>query len=159
MRVNHTGEVCAQALYRGQALLARHQKTRRLLLEAQAEENDHLVWCAERLAELQASPSRLNGLWGSLSFGLGVLAAMAGDSVSLGFMAATEERVCQHLEGHLKQLPAEDVRSKAIIEKMLVEEAHHGHKAAAQTNVDFPAPVKKAMTQISRAMTQISYYI
>ena len=122
MRVNHTGEVCAQALYQGQALTARLPDVREEMEQAAAEEIDHLVWCEQRLAELDSYPSALNPLWYGLSFALGAAAGLAGDRWSLGFVAATEERVCKHLEDHLERLPPEDTRSRRIVEGMLEDE-------------------------------------
>ncbi|MEE4278268.1 MAG: 2-polyprenyl-3-methyl-6-methoxy-1,4-benzoquinone monooxygenase [Halieaceae bacterium] len=159
MRVNHTGEVCAQALYQGQALTAKLPTVREEMQEAAAEEVDHLVWCEERLRELNSRPSVLNPAWYGLSFGLGALAGAIGDAVSLGFVAATEERVCAHLRDHLRQLPDDDRRSRLILQQMLEDEERHGENALAAGGARFPAPVKNAMTALSRVMTQSSYYV
>lgn len=159
MRVNHSGEVCAQALYQGQALTAKLPEVRGEMERAADEEIDHLAWCQQRLAELDSSPSLLNPLWYSLSFGLGAAAGALSDRISLGFVAATEEQVCKHLESHLRQLPAGDRKSRAVVEKMLEDEAQHGHQALAAGGARFPAPVKGLMTLVSKAMTSASYRI
>jgi ubiquinone biosynthesis monooxygenase Coq7 len=159
MRVNHTGEVCAQALYQGQALTARLPTVREEMQQAAREEVDHLVWCEQRLAELGSQPSLLNPAWYGLSFALGAVAGAIGDEVSLGFVAATEERVCKHLREHLKTLPEEDRRSRLILQKMLDDEQRHGDKALAAGGTDFPRPVKDAMTAVSKVMTGSSYRI
>lgn len=157
MRVNHVGEVCAQALYRGQAAVCRDEKTAALLHEAAAEEVDHLAWCSQRLTELNSRPSLLNPLWYAGSFGLGLLAGRAGIARSLGFMAETERQVEAHLEDHLKQLPSEDLRSRRIVEQMKQDEI--GHRVTAERNgaVSLPAPVKGLMTLMSKVMTTTAY--
>ncbi len=159
MRVNHTGEVCAQALYQGQALTAKLPTVRQEMQHAADEEVDHLVWCEERLRQLDSHPSVLNPAWYGLSFALGALAGAVGDAVSLGFVAATEERVCAHLKDHLRQLPEEDRRSRLILQQMLEDEERHGKNALAAGGQDFPAPMKNAMTALSRVMTVSSYYV
>ena len=159
MRVNHTGEVCAQALYQGQALTAKLPQVRDKMERAAAEEVDHLVWCEERLQQLGSHTSRLNPLWYGLSFALGAVAGVAGDRWSLGFVAATEERVCQHLSDHLEQLPEDDSRSRKILEQMLEDERRHGELALEAGGEDFPEPVKRAMTAIATVMTNTSYRI
>jgi ubiquinone biosynthesis monooxygenase Coq7 len=159
MRVNHTGEVCAQALYQGQALTARLPDVRQEMEQAAAEEVDHLVWCEERLAELDSHTSVLNPLWYGLSFTLGAAAGVAGDRWSLGFVAATEDRVCQHLEEHLERLPKRDHRSRRIVEQMLEDERRHGEAALAAGGENFPEPVKRAMAHVSRLMTSSSYRV
>ncbi|MEM0953668.1 MAG: 2-polyprenyl-3-methyl-6-methoxy-1,4-benzoquinone monooxygenase [Pseudomonadota bacterium] len=159
MRVNHTGEVCAQALYQGQALTARLPDVREEMEHAAEEEIDHLVWCEQRIQELGSHTSVLNPLWYGLSFGLGAAAGIAGDRWSLGFVAATEERVCDHLEQHLEKLPEDDQRSRRIIEQMLEDERRHGEAALEAGGSDFPEPVKKAMAQVARLMTSSSYRI
>jgi ubiquinone biosynthesis monooxygenase Coq7 len=159
MRVNHTGEVCAQALYQGQAMTAKLPTVREEMQQAAAEEVDHLVWCEARLRELDSRPSVLNPLWYGLSFSLGALAGAIGDAVSLGFVAATEERVCSHLREHLRQLPEEDRRSRLILQQMLEDEERHGENALAAGGTAFPPPVKSAMTALSRVMTQSTYYV
>jgi len=159
MRVNHTGEVCAQALYQGQALTARLPEVREEMKTACDEEVDHLVWCEDRLRELNSYTSRLNPLWYSLSFAMGAAAGAVGDKWSLGFVAATEERVCNHLRDHLKQLPEDDRRSRLILQKMLEDEQRHGENALNAGGEDFPRPVKDAMTAVSQVMTRSSYRI
>ncbi|EAQ98007.1 2-polyprenyl-3-methyl-6-methoxy-1,4-benzoquinone monooxygenase [Congregibacter litoralis] len=159
MRVNHTGEVCAQALYQGQALTAKLPTVRDEMREAAAEEVDHLVWCEERLRQLNSRPSVLNPAWYGLSFAIGALAGAVGDAVSLGFVAATEERVCAHLKDHLRQLPEDDRRSRLILQQMLEDEERHGENALAAGGQNFPRPVKNAMTALSQVMTRSSYYI
>jgi len=159
MRVNHTGEVCAQALYQGQALTAKLPEVRDDMQQAAAEEVDHLVWCEERLKELDSRPSALNPAWYGLSFALGAAAGAVGDRVSLGFVAATEERVCNHLRDHLKELPEEDRKSRLILQKMLEDEERHGENALQAGGADFPRPVKDAMSAVSKLMTRSSYWV
>jgi ubiquinone biosynthesis monooxygenase Coq7 len=159
MRVNHSGEVCAQALYQGQALTAKLAGVRTEMERAADEEIDHLAWCQQRLRELDSRPSLLNPLWYGLSFGLGAAAGKVSDRVSLGFVAATEEQVCEHLRDHLQRLPEQDHKSRAVVEQMLQDEAEHGHAALAAGGARFPAPLKGLMTLVSRAMTAASYRI
>lgn len=159
MRVNHAGEVCAQGLYEGQALTAKLPKVREQVREAADEEEDHLHWCQKRLDELGSHTSYLNPFWYSASFALGAGAGLISDRVSLGFVAATEEQVCKHLQDHLARLPTEDVKSRAVVETMLDDEARHAHSALEAGGIRFPAPVKAAMTLTSKAMTVASYYI
>lgn len=159
MRVNHTGEVCAQALYQGQALTARLPTVREDMREAALEEVDHLVWCAERLRELDSRPSALNPAWYGLSFTLGAVAGAIGDRVSLGFVAATEERVCNHLKEHLRQLPDDDRKSQLVLQQMLEDEQRHGDNALAAGGAEFPGPVKEVMTLVSQVMTRSSYWV
>ena len=159
MRVNHTGEVCAQALYQGQALTARLPEVREEMQQAAEEEIDHLVWCEERLRELDSNTSVLNPLWYGTSFALGAIAGAIGDDISLGFVAATEERVCSHLKDHLKQLPEDDRKSRLILQQMLEDEERHGTSALEAGGKDFPDSVKDAMTRASRLMTDSSYRI
>ena len=159
MRVNHTGEVCAQALYQGQALTAKLPTVREEMQQAAAEEVDHLVWCVERLRELGSHTSYLNPAWYGMSFALGAIAGAIGDKVSLGFVAATEERVCSHLKEHLKQLPEDDRKSQLILQQMLQDEQRHGDNALAAGGTDFPRPVKDAMSAVSQVMTRTSYRI
>jgi ubiquinone biosynthesis monooxygenase Coq7 len=159
MRVNHTGEVCAQALYQGQALTAKLPTVRNEMRQAAQEEVDHLVWCEERLRELGSHTSYLNPVWYGMSFALGALAGAVSDKVSLGFVAATEERVCSHLRDHLKQLPDEDHKSQLILQQMLQDEQRHGEKALEAGGTDFPQPVKDAMDSVSRLMTRTSYHL
>ncbi len=157
MRINHTGEVCAQALYLGQALLARTPETRRHLLEAAAEEADHLAWCEERLSELDARPSVLNPLWYAGSFAIGAAASVGGDALSFGFVDETERQVEAHLEEHLQTLPAADAPSRAILEKMQADEARHGAAARAAGGRALPAPIPRLMAIASGVMKAIAY--
>ena len=157
MRVNHSGEVCAQALYRGQALTAKSTATRADMTAAAREEEDHLDWCQQRLDELDAHPSRLNPLWYAASFALGAGAGLVGDRLGLGFVAATEDQVCEHLRDHLDRLPDQDDRSRALVTRMLADEAAHAHRARRAGALTFPGPVKAAMTLTSRLMTALSY--
>ena len=157
MRVNHAGEVCAQALYQGQALTAKLPDVRAEMEKAAAEEVDHLVWCQQRIDELGSHTSYLNPLWYGLSFAIGAGAGLVSDRVSLGFVAATEDQVCRHLNSHLAKLPEQDVRSRAVVEQMLEDEARHADAALAAGGMDFPAPVKVMMTLVSKAMTFSSY--
>ncbi|MFI2811796.1 2-polyprenyl-3-methyl-6-methoxy-1,4-benzoquinone monooxygenase [Microbulbifer sp. YPW16] len=159
MRVNHSGEVCAQALYQGQALTAKLPDVREEMEHAAEEEVDHLAWCEQRLRELDSRPSLLNPVWYGLSFGLGAAAGKVSDRVSLGFVAATEEQVCKHLDSHLEQLPAQDSKSRAIVEQMREDEAEHQHAALAAGGARFPAPVKGLMTLVSKVMTSASYRV
>ena len=159
MRVNHTGEVCAQALYQGQAMMARSGDTREKLLDAAQEEADHLAWCETRLQELDAEPSKLNPLFYAASFALGAATAMVGDKVSLGFVHATEERVAQHLRDHLKALPGEDRKSQLILQQMLTDEERHGEEALEHGGEEFPRPIKDAMSLASQVMTRTTYWI
>ena len=159
MRVNHTGEVCAQALYQGQALTARLPTVREEMDHAAEEEVDHLVWCEQRLRELDSRPSLLNPAWYGLSFAVGAVAGAVGDKVSLGFVAATEERVCNHLKDHLKQLPEDDRKSRLILQQMLEDEERHSENALEAGGTDFPRPVKDAMTVVSGVMTKTSYWV
>jgi ubiquinone biosynthesis monooxygenase Coq7 len=159
MRVNHAGELAAQALYHGQALMARSQATRQMLLAAARAESDHLAWCETRLAELAARPSLLNPLWYAGSFAIGALAALMGDRVSLGFVAETERQVEGHLAEHLGKLPAGDVRSRAILEAMRAEEIAHGASAAAAGGVRLPAPVGELMRRTARVMTTTAFWL
>lgn len=159
MRVNHTGEICAQALYEGQAITARDPLTRESLKQAAREEQDHLAWCEERLDELDAHTSRLNPLFYLASYGLGAMAGLLGDKVSLGFVAATETQVGEHLDRHLASLPADDERSRRVVEQMREDEDRHGTNAMAAGGVEFPAPVQNLMTLASRVMTETTYRI
>ena len=157
MRVNHSGEVCAQALYRGQALCSRSAEMRSDMSAAAQEEEEHLAWCQQRLDELGTEPSRFNPLWYGASFALGAAAGLAGQGLGLGFVAATEDQVCAHLRDHLGRLPASDERSRALVAKMLADEDAHSHRARAAGAWQFPKPVKAGMTLISRIMTGLSY--
>lgn len=157
MRVNHSGEVCAQALYQGQALTAKLPEVRAEMAQAAAEEIDHLAWCEQRLAQLDSRPSLLNPLWYGLSFGIGAGAGLISDKVSLGFVAATEDQVCKHLDSHLTSLPEQDNRSRAIVSQMRDDEARHAETALNAGGLKFPAPVKRLMSLTSRLMTEASY--
>lgn len=157
MRINHSGEVCAQALYRGQALTAKSAATRADMKAAAREEEDHLDWCQRRLDDLDAHPSRLNPVWYAASFALGAGAGLVGDRLALGFVAATEDQVCEHLRDHLDRLPDQDERSRALVARMLDDEAAHAHRARRAGALTFPGPVKAAMTLASRLMTVLSY--
>lgn len=159
MRVNHAGEVCAQALYQGQALTARLPEVRAEMEQAAQEEVDHLAWCQQRLTELNSQPSLLNPLWYSLSFAIGAGAGLVSDRISLGFVAAVEDQVCKHLDSHLASLPEADQKSRAIVSQMREDEARHAQTALAAGGIEFPAPVKSLMTLSSRLMTQSSYRI
>ncbi len=157
MRVNHSGEVCAQALYQGQALTAKLPRVRAEMEQAAEEEVDHLVWCRQRLDELGSHTSHLNPLWYGLSFTLGAGAGLISDRISLGFVAATEERVCNHLQTHLEDLPEADLRSRAVVQQMLTDEARHAQAALSAGGMNFPTPVKQAMSLVAKAMTATSY--
>ena len=159
MRINHTGEVCAQALYKGQAATAKLGNVRHAMEEAAEEEIDHLVWCEERLRELGSRTSLLNPAFYAASYTIGAAAGLVSDKVSLGFVAATEEQVCKHLESHLEQLPANDKKSQAILSEMLEDEAEHATKAMAAGGVAFPKPVQSTMTLLSKVMTKTTYRI
>ncbi|MDK2777858.1 MAG: 2-polyprenyl-3-methyl-6-methoxy-1,4-benzoquinone monooxygenase [Pseudomonadota bacterium] len=159
MRINHTGEVCAQALYQGQALTARLPEVREAMEEAAREEIDHLVWCENRVRELGSHTSVLNPLFYGMSFGIGALAGKISDRVSLGFVAATEDQVCKHLSSHMTSLPVQDERSKAILLQMLEDEAKHATTALSAGGHKFPLPVKLAMTAVSKVMTKSVYRV
>jgi 3-demethoxyubiquinol 3-hydroxylase len=159
MRVNHVGEICAQALYSGQALGARDAATREALEAAAKEERDHLAWCAERLEALNARQSALNPLWYAASFALGYAASRAGDAMSLGFVVETEAQVEAHLASHLERLPAADAQSRAVVLQMQADEIRHGQEAQAQGAQTLPAPLKFAMKMSSKVMTTLAHRI
>jgi 3-demethoxyubiquinol 3-hydroxylase len=159
MRVNHAGEVAAQALYHGQAAFARAGHTRDMLLQAADEEADHLAWCEQRLRELGSRPSLLNPLWYAGSFAIGAAAAALGDRVSLGFVAETERQVEGHIDSHLEKMSPDDTRSRAILESMRSDEIVHGQAALDAGGAQFPAPVRGAMQSTARVMTITSYWI
>jgi|SRR5271167_2749151 len=159
MRVNHSGEVAAQALYQGQGLTARDAGVRAAIAKAAQEEVDHLAWCEQRLKELQGRTSILNPLWYLGSFALGAVAGALGDSGSLGFIAETEKQVESHLRDHLQRLSLKDTRSRAILEQMRQDEMRHGAKAASMGGKPLPIPVVLAMRATSRLMTRGSYWI
>ncbi len=159
MRVNHAGEVAAQALYHGQALVAREPAVREFLLGAAREEGDHLIWCAERLAALHSRPSLLNPLWFGGAVAIGALAGLAGDRISLGFIAETERQVEGHLDGHLARLPEEDGASRAIVEQMKADEIRHGAQALERGGDALPAPLPALMRVTAKVMTLSAYWI
>ncbi len=159
MRVNHSGEVSAQALYRGQALVARDEGLKRNLLNAAEEEGRHLKWCEERITELNGRRSLLTPCWYAGSFGIGALAGLMGDRSSLGFLAETEAQVESHLDGHLEELPADDVRSRRILEQMRADEARHGQNAQDAGGEPLPEAARSAMRLVSRVMTTTARYI
>jgi len=159
MRVNHVGEVCAQALYEAQARFARTPDTQAQLRHAGEEELDHLAWTAARLTELGSRPSLLNPLWYAGSFALGAIAARMGDAQSLGFVVETERQVEAHLNGHLSELPAADQRSRAIVAQMRDDEAAHGASAQALGAAELPLPVRTVMRGMAKLMTGTAYYI
>jgi 3-demethoxyubiquinol 3-hydroxylase len=159
MRVNHAGEIAAQGLYHGQALVARDPAIRELLEQAGREESDHLAWCHQRLRELNDRPSLLDPLWYAGSFAIGAAAGLTSDKVSLGFVAETERQVERHLDTHLDQLPAEDHRSRAILEQMRSDEQAHGQLARHAGGVALPQPVTRAMQLTAKVMTTTSRWI
>lgn len=159
MRINHTGEVCAQALYQGQALTAKLPDTRKRMERSAQEENDHLAWCAARLEDLGDRKSLLNPLWYAGSFAMGAAAGLAGDKWSLGFVVETERQVEDHLDDHLGQIPMEDEKSRAILEQMKADEVHHAQLARAAGGAELPAPVRLAMRLASRVMTRTVYWV
>lgn len=157
MRINHTGEVCAQALYQGQALTAKLPDIRQAMEEAAQEEVDHLAWCEQRLQDLDSRSSLLNPVWYAMSFGLGAAAGIAGDQWSLGFVAETEEQVCEHLKDHLQRLPAKDSKSQAVLQQMLIDEKIHGDTARQAGGASLPLPVKLGMQMLSVFMKKTAY--
>jgi ubiquinone biosynthesis monooxygenase Coq7 len=157
MRVNHTGEVCAQALYVGQAAVARDAATRSQLLAAAQEETDHLAWCGERLRELDSRPSLLNPLWYAGSYAIGVAAGLRGDGWNLGFVVETERQVEAHLQSHLERLPAADHASRAIVAQMKDDEASHARQAHDAGAAELPRPVAAAMAAASWVMKSVAY--
>ncbi|MEO7917062.1 MAG: 2-polyprenyl-3-methyl-6-methoxy-1,4-benzoquinone monooxygenase [Dokdonella sp.] len=159
MRVNHVGEVCAQALYFGQAFVARTDATRQHLLDAAAEETDHLAWCGQRLRELDSRPSFLNPLWYGGAWTIGAVAGLVGDPVSLGFVVETERQVEAHLDGHLQKLPEQDLASRAIVQQMKSDEARHAESAEAAGGVALPAPVTALMRVAANVMRAVAYRV
>ncbi|WP_348674449.1 2-polyprenyl-3-methyl-6-methoxy-1,4-benzoquinone monooxygenase [uncultured Abyssibacter sp.] len=159
MRVNHAGEVAAQALYHGQASVATDPALRQQLLVAADEEQDHLAWCAQRLGELGSRPSRLGPFWYVGSYAIGVTAGLISDRVSLGFVSETERQVEEHLHGHLDRLPAGDQRSRAIVEQMKQDEAEHGQAARDAGGIELPRPVRWMMRGVARVMTTLAYWV
>ncbi len=159
MRVNHVGEVCAQALYQSQKLHAKSDDLKNKLEHAAIEEEDHLAWCERRLEELDSRPSLLNPVWYAGSFVLGSIAGLAGDKISLGFVAETEKQVEHHLDGHLKELPSNDHRSRAIVAQMRADEIAHGQMAIQEGGVELPTVIQKAMKTMAKVMTETAYRI
>jgi ubiquinone biosynthesis monooxygenase Coq7 len=159
MRINHSGEVCAQALYAGQALTARNPEAQRALLEAADEETEHLAWCEKRLNELGSHKSYLNPLWYAGSFALGAFAGALGDKWNLGFLAETERQVEGHLDSHLGKLPAQDAKSRAVVEQMKIDEIKHADTAIAHGGAELPGPVKQAMQVTSKVLTHLAYRV
>ncbi|MFT0213108.1 2-polyprenyl-3-methyl-6-methoxy-1,4-benzoquinone monooxygenase [Pseudomonas sp. F1_0610] len=159
MRINHTGEVCAQALYQGQASTARLPDVREAMEHAAEEEIDHLVWCEQRIHELGSHTSVLNPIFYGLSFAVGATAGLISDKVSLGFVAATEDQVCKHLDHHLERLPTNDMRSRAILEQMRIDEEQHSTTALEAGGYRFPRLVKWGMSQLAKVMTASTYRI
>ncbi len=159
MRVNHVGEICAQALYQGQALTARHAESRAALEAAAREEQDHLAWSAQRIGELGGRPSLLNPLWYAGSFAIGAAAGLLGDRWNFAFLAETERQVEEHLTGHLEALPPEDQRTRAVVEAMRADEIKHRASALQLGGADLPEPVKRAMRLAARVMTTVAYRV
>jgi len=161
MRVNHAGEIAAQALYHGQALTARNEKVRRSLLEAARDETDHLAWCEQRVRELDSRVSLLAPVWYAGSFAIGALAGLAGDRNSLGFVAETEKQVIEHLESHLHEhgLPEDDERSRRIVAQMQADEARHGSEAREAGGRELPRPVRELMRRTAQLMTRTAYRV
>jgi ubiquinone biosynthesis monooxygenase Coq7 len=159
MRVNHSGEICAQALYQGQALTARNVQARAALEQAAREETEHLAWTAGRIGELGGRKSVLNPFWYAGSFAIGAAAGLLGDRWNLGFLAETERQVVVHLEGHLRRVPADDVRSRAILEQMRDDEARHATSALRHGAFELPGPARLAMRLASRVMTRTAYWL
>lgn len=159
MRVNHAGEVCAQALYQGQARTAQIAEIRNQMTQAAQEEIDHLSWCEQRLSELGAKPSLLNPIWYAGSFLLGALAGMAGDKISLGFVAETERQVTSHLQKHLYKIPTGDNKTRAILQQMKEDETHHAEQALTAGAIELPFLIKQLMGLVSQVMTKSSYYL
>ena len=159
MRINHCGEVCAQALYQGQALTAKLPEVRDKMEQAAAEENDHLQWCADRLKELDSRPSFLNPIWYASSISIGAVAGLLGDKWSLGFVAETEHQVVRHLQSHLDELPEKDNKSRAVLEQMKEDELHHATVAIEAGGAELPTPVRLAMRGMAKVMTKSVYWV
>jgi len=159
MRVNHAGEVCAQALYQGHAAVARDKTVEAQMQRAADEEFDHLAWCEERIHELGEEVSKLSPFWYAGAFAIGAASGILGDKWSLGFIAETEKQVCAHLDSHLDALPAEDAKSRAIVEQMRDEEEEHGDNAIDAGAADLPAPVKRLMQITAKVMTKTAYWV
>ena len=159
MRVNHVGEVCAQALYQSQKLHAKSDDLKNKVEHAAIEEEDHLAWCERRLEELDSRPSLLNPIWYAGSFVLGSIAGLAGDKISLGFVAETEKQVEHHLDDHLKELPSNDHRSRAIVAQMRADEIAHGQMAIQEGGVELPSAIQRIMKTMAKVMTVTAYRI
>lgn len=159
MRINHAGEVSAQGLYQGQAVTARLPEVRERMERAAMEENDHLEWCERRAKEMGTHVSYLNPLWYAGSFAIGALAGAVGDKWSLGFVVETEHQVCRHLDEHLEQVPLKDGKTRAVLEQMKEDEAHHATVALHAGGASFPEPVKKLMQLTSKVMTKTAYWV
>ena len=159
MRVNYAGEVSAQALYQGQALVAHSKQIKEKLYQAATEENDHLLWCKQRLDELQGRTSYLDPFWYVGSFCIGVSAGMISDGLSLGFLAETEYQVIKHIDSHLSLIPASDLKTRTILQQMRIDEAQHATTAVTSGATELPYPVKKIMTIMSKVMTSLAYII
>jgi ubiquinone biosynthesis monooxygenase Coq7 len=159
MRVNHAGEVCAQALYQGHAAVARDKSIEEQIQQAADEEFDHLAWCEERIHELGEGVSKLSPFWYAGAFAIGAASGMLGDKWSLGFIAETEKQVCAHLDSHLEALPLEDAKSRAIVEQMRDEEEEHGDNAIEAGAAELPAPVKRLMQLTAKVMTKTAYWV
>ena len=159
MRVNHSGEICAQALYQGQAATARDPAAKKALEQAAREEEEHLAWTAQRLHELGSHTSILNPVWYISSLTIGIVASVVGDKWNLGFLEETEKQVSQHLQSHLQKLPFQDAKSRAIVEEMYADEMQHAQTAHALGAAELPAPIKTAMQFSARIMTTLSYHI
>ena len=159
MRVNHAGEVCAQALYQGHAAVARDKTIEAQIQQAADEEFDHLAWCEERIHELGEDVSKLSPFWYAGAFAIGAASGILGDRWSLGFIAETEKQVCAHLDSHLEALPEEDAKSRAIVEQMRDEEEEHGDHAIEAGAAELPAPVKRLMQLTAKVMTKTAYWV
>lgn len=159
MRVNHAGEVCAQALYQGHAAVARDRSVEEQMQRAADEEFDHLAWCEQRISELGENVSKLSPFWYAGSFAIGAVSGILGDKWSLGFIAETEKQVCAHLDSHLDSLPPEDLRSRAIVEQMRDEEEEHGESAIQAGAAELPEPIKRLMTMTAKIMTKTAYRV
>jgi ubiquinone biosynthesis monooxygenase Coq7 len=159
MRINHAGEIAAQGLYQGQGLTARNPTVRKQMQQSATEENDHLVWCDERIEQLDSRKSVLGPFWYLGSFVIGAIAGWVGDRWSLGFVKETEHQVVEHLDDHLQRLPETDLQSKAILEQMKTDELHHAHVASSAGAAELPGPVKRLMTLASKVMTKTAYWM
>lgn len=159
MRVNHAGEVCAQALYQGHAAVARDKSVEAQMQRAADEEFDHLAWCEDRIHELGEGVSKLSPFWYAGAFAIGAASGILGDKWSLGFIAETEKQVCAHLESHLHSLPPADAKSRAIVEQMRDEEEEHGENAVQAGAAELPAPVKRLMQMTAKVMTKTAYWV